>query len=482
MCSIKITPMNSSDPLSQLMQARDFLHAVEPNLPAYRHAGFSYVALLHNGERVILRARLALMVDASNSHHDSLTTANLSAGYIRLDIDATAAEIFIRHAVANDWLPVVRDQLLKLVPRAPPQYSDGYSAFHDHAEPPHSHITQDRLVLSGINRDLLVGTRSRELGRELQELGFNSIEELMKFYGLRGSEETTLEITADPVAAIHSSSKLDGFRVAIDFDLANRLDPVLFRLAVRNADPNVISTPITLKGDKVQWVEQAGRRKAVWAFDLTRSEIIDCRAVYAGNVQAALRLADLSALPNPLRNVIGLVDPNGSRLEKLLTEPGKKEGRDFEAAVAWLLQILGFASVHVGAMSGMSGEPDILARASPDIVLIVECTTGIPTDDKLTLLIARTAQMHESLRRSRQETASSEVLALFVTSRLPEEVVGMRRKAQMHSVVILCRPEIEQAVERSKFPPDPAAILRWWRELALTQFLTSERLSHLSDD
>lgn len=480
--SIRIAVMSSPDPLLKLQKARDFLQAVEPNLPAYRHASLSYVALIHGGERVILRARLVLRVDAPICRHLLVRTANFSAGHVPLAIDATDAQTYIRHAVANDWLPIIGDPLLKLLPKTPPQYSDGYSAFHEHTDPPRSPITEDRLVLSGINRTLLIGTRSRELGRELQELGFDSVEDLMRVYELRGSEETTLEITAGPVAAIHPSSKMDGRRILVNFDLAKGLQPGRFRVTIRNADPNVVRTPLTLNGEQVQWIDQAGRRDGQWAFDLPRSEIVDCRAVYAGNIQAVARLGDLSALPNPLRNVIGLVDPNCSRLDKLLTDPGKKDGRDFEAAVTWLLHLLGFAPVHVGSMSGMSDEPDILAWLSPGIALIVECTTGVPTDSKLTLLLSRVARMRESLQRSREETPPSEVLALFVTSRPPEEIVGMRRKAEMHSVVMLCRPEIQQAVERSKFAPDPAGVLKWWRELALTRLLTGDSLRHLSDD
>jgi hypothetical protein len=327
-------------------------------------------------------------------------------------------------------------------------------------------------VLSGINRSQLIGMRSRELGREIQELGFDSVEELMRVYDLRGSEETTLEITVAPVAAIYPDSRLEGRHAQVNFALAKSLDPSRFRITIRNADPNLVGTPLTLRGDQTQWIDRAGHTDGRWNFDLLRSEIIDCRAVYAGNVQAAIRLADLSALPNPLRSMIGLVDANCGRLEKLLTEPGKNEGRNFEVAVTWLLQLLGFGALHLSSMSGMTDEPDILAWASPGIILLIECTTAVPTDDKLTLLVSRMARMRESLQRSREEAAPAEVMGLFITSRPPEEVAAMRRKARTHSIMVLCRPEIQQAVARSKFAPDSATVLKHWRELALTELVT----------
>ena len=42
------------------------------------------------------------------------------------------------------------------------------------------------------------------------------------------------------------------------------------------------------------------------------------------------------------------MDPELRRLESLLTKPDKNQGRDFETGFAWLLQVLGFAPIHIG--------------------------------------------------------------------------------------------------------------------------------------
>lgn len=55
-------------------QARDFVEAVHPMLPAYRVGVFSYVAVTHGGEKVILRARLELSCEEPLSLKHSLST------------------------------------------------------------------------------------------------------------------------------------------------------------------------------------------------------------------------------------------------------------------------------------------------------------------------------------------------------------------------------------------------------------------------
>lgn len=47
----------------QFPQIAAFFEAVEPILPAYRHALLSYVAIVHEGATVVLRAAVRLSVE-----------------------------------------------------------------------------------------------------------------------------------------------------------------------------------------------------------------------------------------------------------------------------------------------------------------------------------------------------------------------------------------------------------------------------------
>jgi hypothetical protein len=233
--------------------------------------------------------------------------------------------------------------------------------------------------------------------------------------------------------------------------------------------------PHVLNGDQIDWIENDSYRDGRWELDLSESAVIDCRIIYGGQVQAEMRLSDTEALPNARRMLVNLVDPQMSRLEALITRPERNMARDFEAGVAWLPQVLGFSPIHVSAMSGMTDEPDILVTGPDGEVLIVECTTGVPDDDKLTLLISRSARMRAALQESRGAAAPAIVIAMIITPLPSEELVGIRDKAEQNSILILCRSELKDAIARSKFGPDARAALQNWRRLESKQLMTGER-------
>jgi hypothetical protein len=470
-----------TEQLANLLHAKDFLKAIDPMLPAYRFGILSYVAVVHEGTTAVLRARLDLSMDVSESTMPPLTTAHLSAGQIKLSTSPETAETWIRSVVSGDWLPVVEHRLLKLLPRVPLAYSDGYSAYY---EPPSTRMQTgyaiQRLTMSGINRDQIIGLRYVEIDRELAVVGIDSVNELMQIYGLRGSGETTLEITTGPVSVIDKRSRLDGRRAVVSFSLARALRTESFGISVRSAGPKSIGPLSALNGQNIEWGQQGDKLLGLWEFDLPKGDVIDCRATYAGRVQEVVRLSDLRTLPNPRRAVLGLVDPELKRLMELLTRPTGKQRDDFESAVALLLQMLGFAPMHIGAMSGWNGEPDILVSCPSGDVLLVECTTGAPDDEKVSMLVSRRARMREDLLRTQGETVS-DVIAILVTSLPIAELEAVRRKSDECDVLLLCNQDLEWAISRSEFHPMPEAVLQHWRSRALTSFLARNDAWQLPD-
>jgi len=464
-----------ADPLWGVPQTLDFLRAMEAMLPAYRHGLFSYVALCHEGEPIILHARLHLTVGKPLKRAAALATATLRTGQAPLDIGAGALQTCIRCAAASDWLPLVEGQLLKLLPKTSVEGTQGFSAYHDHADRSQSptRCDSDRFVLSGTSIALLTAPRSREIDREIRELGLDSLHDLMRVYDLRWSEQSSLEVTCEPVATLHG--QLEGRHANLDFTLAKGLRPERFRVTVRNADPNTITIPSILNGTEVDWIDRGEEcLHGQWTVTLPTSAVINCWAVYAGRLEAAVSLADRHSLPNERRMTIDLVDPELTRLRALLTEPSGKQRDDFESAVALLFQLLGFAPAHIGAMSGWTHEPDILVSCPSGETLVVECTTDVPDDGKLTLLVSRVARLRELLGRSREGAPTADPIAMLVTPRPAEELAAMRRKAEEHGVIVLSRAEIEAAISQTEFQPNPDSMLAQWRRLSLTRLLTGE--------
>lgn len=87
------------DPLNDLPEARAFLEVIDPLAAAYRHGTFTFVALLHQGANVILRAKLLLTVDAPTSVRRPLEASCLFAGQVALALDSTAVKTCLRSAM-----------------------------------------------------------------------------------------------------------------------------------------------------------------------------------------------------------------------------------------------------------------------------------------------------------------------------------------------------------------------------------------------
>ncbi len=228
--------------------------------------------------------------------------------------------------------------------------------------------------------------------------------------------------------------------------LAQGLPVDQYRLGVTNADPRGESIRHAISGADIRWTERNGYWEGRHSIQLPYLAIIDCRAVYAGYLQEERRLADPEALPNQRRRVLEVVDPGLRRIHALLTHPLENQQKEFEASVALLFQLLGFAPVHIGAISRLQQEPDILVTAPMGDVLIVECTTGIPDDDKFTKLLSRTARVRETVCSPMGDLTSDRVTTVLITPSLPDELVASRKRADEHAVLLLCRPDIEEAV------------------------------------
>lgn len=464
--------INPQDSLTQHPDVIEFLDAVTPMLPAYTHGVVSYVALVHEGQTVILSARLSLGAAPPITLQPRLTTSNLRAGQAHVEnLHADAVLVCIRALAQGHELPPIDDQLLMLLPDT----AQSYSAYHEtYRSAEHANtLTNHRLVLSGKSRFELESSRRKMLERELQGAGVDSLEELMHLYDLDASESCSFDIVANSVAGFDADCRLAERRLTLSISAAAALNPVLLKLIVRSADLSASQIPIVLLASQIQWRVQGDHLYVHHELDLPTYQLVDCRLLYDDRLQAQLTLADPLALPNERRMLLNTIDPGLTRVEGVLLNPGK-QGQDFEAAFAWLLQLLGFAPIHIGAVSGLSDEVDILAQASDSDVLAVECTVGLPNDEKLTKLITRTARLQRQYQPPVPGRAPVRIVSMLVTPFRLEELAGIRAKAEQHSVVLLCRDEIEHAVQQSRYQPRPHLMLQRWRDLALNRLLTGD--------
>lgn len=268
-------------------------------------------------------------------------------------------------------------------------------------------------------------------------------------------------------------TRLQGRRASIHARLATHLQTSRLRIVVKSADPKASAQPLILSGDSAQWVERGMWKEGTSVVDLPTSGTHLCRILYAGAIQGQCELSDPSSLPNIRRMLLGIVDPDLKRLKDLLLQPTDKRRDDFEAAVALLFQMLGFAPAHIGAMSGWTDEPDILVTSPTGDVLLLECTTRVPDDQKISLLVSRTIRMRNMAGASSHNASKlGAITAALVTPRPAEELTPVREKAEVNDILVVCQAELSDLIARTELYPDPQAILSYLREIPLRRLMT----------
>jgi hypothetical protein len=383
--------------LKENTQFRDFFDLLAPWMAAYRSRRLTFVSVMHDGFDSILRARLDLSSEPPRELRQPFRTANLRAGQENLTGDPRDTERQLCAACLPGGI-ALKDGLLRLAPEpssnisAQLQTRDRWGAVTD----PHvAHLT---LCGTGL-RTLLSNSSRTRLERELlkSKRPFKSLEEWSLAYGfnLSTTDYALIEIFAERIGWIDTRSSVSANNAEIILGLAPEADPAEFLLSVSNADTNGVHIEEIRKGPEIAWSRSdSGWLEGTVHVAFACDAIIRCTAIYAGCVQHETQLADARALPNRARMMIEVADPRLERLKQLLVAPDPKtQSRDFEAGIALLLQMLGFSSGYVGALSKMRDEADIFALSPRGDVIVAECTTAVPDIEKVDKLLARVIAM-----------------------------------------------------------------------------------------
>jgi hypothetical protein len=452
-----------------------FLDFVRPWAPAYEKSVFSFVAIRREKELVIIAARLSLCTAKHGSVGKALNTEHLTAAAVSVDGRTESLIKLIDDALACRPLNV-GDYQLALVPDG----TSGHSAFHDHTSSPTRGWRRsepvETLRLGGARKWDLLNDRLASLEREIQPHGYRSLDEVMVDFGfnLSISDVVTLELVAMPTLSIGAASKLEGRRATVNVCLANALKTGDVSLTLVDAQPSLPSFRQSLSGRDLQWKSTGRDHVATCVVELPTNAVVMCRAMYAGSLHDEQVLEDAAALPNIRRNIVELADPGLKRLRGPLTAPKSDQERDqFESGIAVLLYMLGFDVVRVGGVKKLAEAADIFAKTPSGYVLVVECTTEIlDPKGKVGKLLGRLARAKEVLASLGNSLKPERVVGAMMVPKIRHELGADVLVAEQRGVILLCRAEIEQALERTKFRPDADLVLEGWLRLGLLGVLT----------
>jgi hypothetical protein len=426
----------------------DFFAAIKPVEEAYRFSTFNFVAVRHEGKFAVAQAALILNMSPPPKRPVKFETANIRAGQYLLSELKFDMKGFVE-ALISGTVPTPDGDILYLAPdQGPP--SPFYMPFHDFGL-----SQQHRLnVLRISSKTPLQFLPSLALDWELKAAPtpYESMQELSFAYrlGQLRLDQANVELIAYNVVAVDLGSKVMGEKAWPVVRLAEALDPNKVMLGYRVQEKDGVTARGAIQGASLDWSKQNDVHIATAELDIPAAAILHCVASYDGIAQQFGFIVDPSTVQNGRRTAFEAFDSKLTVLQEIIENPqGKYRSRDFEAAAAWLLWMLGFAVAHLGDTAKTQTATDLIAVTQSGHVALVECTIGLIKADKLSLLYERAEVVKRALIAS--GNPQLRVLAVIISTKPRAELGADIDRAEKLGIAFYAREDIDQLVSRTRF-------------------------------
>ena len=450
---------------------KKFLAAIGPALRAYRSVALSFVALVHEGQEIILSASVRLARDLTPTPARKIRTPSFRAAQLLLPGTGEITPQLIDAMTSNQGF-VIEDHLLKLLASS----RGDYSAYRDQPSRSANEDTKliERLKIRGESKWTLCSRVNLDADAELREQGFDSLHDLLWEFGLGESDDSYFEILADPLRLFSSDSQVAGQNMRIVAQLPLELSNEHFRVSVRSANRSDRGTQRLVLAERFDWTKAGEYQIAAHEEEVNLGSVLDCQAIYAGTVYDTVRLFDPTASANARRAIIETNDPGLKHFCNAFQKISGGDNRwrnEFEALVTIILYMLGFETVRVGGMRKPTDGPDIYASTPSGDLLVVECTTSSFNEEKLSKLLARAKKAEDTFHGTTLGPRS--ISALMATTQSLEDLDSLVEVADRKHVILLCGAQLKEAIDRTRFTQNPDEVLAKWRNAAAIRSLSS---------
>lgn len=439
--------------MDQLRRAQEninqFFESISSWEEAYACPTFSFLAVPSDGVLHVLQGRLFLQTDTRPVQGRMVKTDAVVAGNISLtDVGLTYRD-FIDHLITNQE---VNTPVGKLKFPIDPNGAASVTSFPFHQEGLGNGSRLPVLMISGVQRHGFIQQPQIDWALAAAAQPYDSLNELLYELSLGGyqGDFAVIEVVAHTVAFVDFSSKVVGETAEPAMRLAKCAIPAKAQLTYRVVLHGNVVERGTISSDAMSWTEEEHWRKGVGKLNIPSGAVVQCFALYSGQAHHKGWIADPSLSQNPRRAIFEEFDQGQAVLKDFLFENQRtrKEARDFEVGVAWLLWMLGFSVAHAGATPRTSEAADILASTPGGHVAIVECTTGhLKADSKLARLVERSKTIRKRLDDSGNRHLK--LLPVIVTSLGKEEVKADLDQARSLGVVVATREDLISALNKT---------------------------------
>lgn len=420
---------------------------IAPWEAAYTHPGLSFFAVRHSGQLLVLHGRLFLHTAPPTIPRKHFESANTVAGYFPL------AELGLTHRAMVGKIMAsepIQTPLGELHLPLDSNLSAHYMPFHPDGIGGGNRISV--LLISGAQRHSY--TQQPQLDWELKSASapFDSLGELLGEYSLGGykGDFAHIEVVARAAVEVDINSVVHGDSAKPALFLSNSLNQADCHLGYRVLLHGQVMERGTISGADMEWTRSEHSMHGAGSLTIPSGAVLQCFATYRGFVHHQRWIADPALSQNPRRAALEEFDVKLVVLRDFLFEEQKqrKDARDFEIGVAWLMWMLGFSVAHAGATPRTSEATDILATTPGGHMALVECTTGhIKADTKLAKLVERA----QTVRRRLDASGNHHIrlLPVIVTALGRDEVKADLDQAQQLGVVVATREDLSDALSRS---------------------------------
>jgi len=424
-----------------------FFAAVERRADAYRHNSFTYVAVKRAAEFSLIKGIVSLSTAAFAPKE--FASENVRARRCPLEAVAPNPRAFVERLLEGD-MNMPDDIRFE---RTEGGYHAGYTPFH-----PVGLQAQNRtnvLTIAGAQHEIEGFLADLDWELKAATVPYDSLAELVADFGLGilQGNLAAVEVVAHLVAAVDPTSEVKGKQANLRVRLANGLNTAQFALGYRVFRRGEVAERRRIEGADFLWIGDPVAQLGSTEIKIDEGDVFHCIATYAGVAEHFYWLGDVSTTQNARRAAYEAFDPQLQKLKMIISGSSARgrDARELEAAVAWIMWMLGFSVVHLGGTSRMQDAADLLVTTPSGHFAVIECTTGLlKAENKLALLHERAQVVRRSLVAS--GSRHLRLLTAMVTSKPRSDIEVDMEQAERLGIFVGTREYLDRAIEQTLIP------------------------------
>lgn len=425
---------------------QEFFEEIACVRDGYRDDTFNYVAVGQNGTFFLIQGILFLNAVAPQAPSSHVRTLNIRAGQYRLSELGVGPEELVQR-LGNGTLDTPDGPLL--FPADNAVHTTSFIPFH-----PVGLQNQSRVNVLSISGGAQANyLRQPYIDWELKaaQKPYDGLQEVLFEYRLGNltNDRCRVDVFATSVAVIDRQTNVSGTTANVFVRAADGLNKAKVRVGYRAVGRGETKARGSVDGSDMRWSADRGTNVGHFQIEIPKATALECIASFDGIAQSHYWVADQKTILNPRRAAYEAFDPQVATLKEIVTSARSKgdDARELEAAIAWLLWMLGFSVAHLGGTKGMHDAADLIATTPSGHFAVVECTTGQIKADKVAHLHERTEGVRTGLANA--SAYFPKVIAVLVTSKGREEVKGNIEQAKRLGILVLTRESIDDAINRT---------------------------------